>query len=67
MRLHTRNLQRYIYVNQIYSALCGKLAKTLLASLAFTGCDYAAFFSSKGKISPLKILEKDIRNFWKYG
>jgi hypothetical protein len=57
--LYTRNTLRFINVNQLHNKLGNKLAKALPAYHAFTGCDYTAAFSRKGKIAPLKILEKD--------
>lgn len=59
--IYSKNSLRYINVNQLYQTLGVKVCKALPALHAFTGCDYTASFSRKGKIKPLKILEKDTR------
>ena len=46
-------------MNQLYQKLGEKFCKALPAYHAVTGCDYTASFSRKGKIRPLKLLEKD--------
>ena len=48
--LFTKNTLRYISVNQLYSKLGARLSKSLPSYHAFTGCDYTAAFSRKGKI-----------------
>ena len=55
----TKNTLRYISINQICQAVGINDCKALPAIHAFTGCDYTASFSRKGKIRHLKLLEKD--------
>ena len=55
----SRNTLRYININQLHNCLGTKLSKSLLAFHAFTGSDYTSSFSRKGKIRPLKLLERD--------
>ena len=57
--LYTKNTLRYISVNQLFLKLGDVLCKSLPAYHAFTGCDYTASFSRKGKIQPFKLLEKN--------
>ena len=54
-----KNNLRFINVNSIYSALGEALCKALPAYHALTGCDYIASFFKKGKVRPLKLLQKD--------
>ena len=35
------------------------MCKSLLAYHALTGCDYTSSFCRRGKVNPLKVLEKD--------
>jgi hypothetical protein len=55
----SNNSQRYININSLHAQLGESLCKSLLVYHALTGCDYTASFSRKGKVRPLKILEKD--------
>ena len=57
--LYSKNTLRYISVNQLFRKLGEKLCKSLPAFHAFTGCDYSAAFSRKGKLQPFKLLEKN--------
>ena len=59
--VQSRNDLRYISVDSIYSELGKGLCKALPAYHAFTGSDFTACFSRKGKVQPLKILEKDVK------
>ena len=52
--LFSDNSLRYIIVNQIYEALGIKVCNALPAFRAFTGSNYSAAFSGKGKEIPLK-------------
>lgn len=57
--LFTKISLRYISINQIFQN-CGELlCKALPGYHALTACDYTAFFNRKGKIRPLKLLEKN--------
>ena len=56
--LFSDNSLRYISVNQIYEALGIKVCNALPAFHAFTGSDYSAAFSGKGKELPLKKLQR---------
>ena len=55
----SRNNQRYININQLHENLGEKLCRTLPAYHALTGCDYTVSFNRKGKIKPLKVLQKN--------
>ena len=57
--LSTKNTLRYTNINQIHNCLGEKLCMSLSAFHAFTGCDYTAAFNRKGKVRPLRLLEKD--------
>ncbi|XP_057306368.1 uncharacterized protein LOC130644684 [Hydractinia symbiolongicarpus] len=57
--VYTKNTLRYISINQIYQKLGKNICMALPAYHAFTGCDYTASFSRKGKIRPFKLLEKN--------
>ena len=57
--LYTKNSLRYIDVRELSNKLGKDLCRALPAFHVFTDCDYAAAFSRKGKICPLKTLEKD--------
>jgi hypothetical protein len=54
----SKNSLRYINVNQLYSVLGIEICAALPAYHAFSGSDYTASFSRKGKVRPLKALEK---------
>jgi hypothetical protein len=56
--VQSNNTLRYISINQLHAALGESLCQSLPAYHAFTGCDYTASFSRKGKIRPLKVLER---------
>ena len=58
--VQAKNTLRYISVDQICSDLGETLCKALPAYHAFTGSDYSASFSRKGKREPFKKLETDI-------
>jgi len=57
--LFSKNTLRFININQLYNTLGATLSKSLPGYHAFTGSDYTAAFSRKGKLSALKVLEKD--------
>ena len=57
--LYAKNSLRYIDVRKLFNKLGKDLCRALPAFHAFTGSDYTAAFSRKGKICPLKTLEKD--------
>lgn len=57
----SNNTRRYIDVRKIYGELGETLCRALPALHAITGCDYTASFHRKGKIKPLKIMEKDTK------
>ena len=57
--LYKDNSLRYISINNLFSKLGPTLCKALPGYHAFSGCDYSASFSRKGKIRPYKILEKN--------
>ena len=52
------NTLRYVNVNKLHEVLGDRLCRSLPFFHALTGSDYTASFSRKGKIRPLKILEK---------
>ena len=58
--LQSNNTQRFIDVNGLYSQLGEDLCKSLSAYHALRGCDYTASFCRKGKVKPLKLLEKSV-------
>ena len=58
--LFTMNTLRYIDVRAIYNKLGCGLCKSLPAFHSFTGCDYTAALNRKGKLRPLRLLEKDV-------
>ena len=45
--------------HEIFQNLGKKLSRSLLALRTLIGCDYTASFSRKGKVRPLKHLEKN--------
>ena len=49
---------RYVNVKKLYQTLGNSLCVSLSGFHAFTGSDYTASFSCKGKIPPLKLLER---------
>ena len=55
----SNNTRRYISVNGLYVTLGEQLSSALPGFHAFTGCDYLAAFSRKGKVRPFKLLETD--------
>jgi hypothetical protein len=57
--LFSKNTLRFININQLFTTLGSKLSKSLPGYHAFTGSDYTAAFSRKGKLSGLKLLEKE--------
>ena len=50
---------RYIDVSSLYTHLGSPLRASLAGFHAFTGCDYTASFSRRGKSRSLKLLQKD--------
>ena len=54
----TDNTLEYVNVNELYMLLESKLWQALPALHIFTGSDYTAAFYGKGKLRPLKKLEK---------
>ena len=57
--LYAKNSLRYIDVRKLFNKLGKDLCRALPAFHVFAGSDYTAAFSRKGKIHPLKTLEKD--------
>ena len=57
--VQSNNSQSFINMNSLYSHFGETLCKSLPAYHAFTGCDYTASFCRRGKVNPLKVLEKD--------
>ena len=57
--LESKNSLRYININQIYQTLGDQIYRGLPALHAFTGSHYTSSFSQKGKVQPLKLLEKE--------
>ena len=57
--LYAKNSLRYIDVRKLFNKLEKDLCRALPAFHVFTDSDYTAAFSRKGKIRPLKTLEKD--------
>ena len=57
--LYAKNGLRYIDVRKLFKKLGKDFCRALPAFDIFTGSDYTAAFSRKGKIRPLKTLEKD--------
>ena len=53
-----KNTLRFINLNQLSSHLGNHLCTALPAYPAFTGCDYTTSFCRRGKVKPLKLLEK---------
>ena len=56
--LFSNNTLEYISINQLFDVLGKKLCQSLPAFHVFTGSDYTAAFCGKGKIKPLRKLEK---------
>ena len=56
----SKNSLRYIDVKELARKLGMNLVKAIPAFHAFTGSDYRASFSRKGKVWPFQILEKSI-------
>ena len=56
--LYAENSLRYIDVRKLFNKLGKDLCRALPAFHVFTGSDYIATFSRKGKIRPSKTLEK---------
>ena len=58
MGLHTNNTLRYVKKNKLHQELGNSFCVALPGFHAFTGSDYTASFNRKGKIRPLKLLER---------
>ena len=54
------NSLEYIHVNHIIQHYGGKFCQALPGLHAFTGCDYTQAFMGRGKVKPIKILEKPV-------
>ncbi|GFX03206.1 uncharacterized protein TNCV_1700901 [Trichonephila clavipes] len=54
------NHERLISITDLYQDLCISLSKALPCFHAITGCDYTPAFFRKGKLRPLKLLEKSV-------
>ena len=70
MGLHTNNTLRYVKKNKLHQELGNSFCVALPGFHAFTGSDYTALFNRKGKIRPLKLLERSENTqkvflFWK--
>jgi len=59
--IQSKNTQRYISLNQLHNELGNKLCRSLPGYHAFTGCDYTASFSKRGKTRPFNVLRKHER------
>ena len=57
--LVTKNTLRYININQIHNHFGVGFCTALPAFHAFSSCNYTASFNRKGKIRPMKLLEKN--------
>ena len=57
--LYAKNSLRYIDVRKLFNKLWKDLCRALPAFHVFTGSDYTAAFSRKGKFRPIKTLVKD--------
>ena len=57
--LVTKNTLTYININQIHNHFGVGFCTALPAFHTFSGCDYTASFNRKGKIRPMKLLEKN--------
>ena len=57
----SRNNLRFVSDDSIYSNLGKNFCEALPTYHAFTGSDFTAHFSGKGKIQSLKKLEKDVQ------
>ena len=57
--LYAKNSLRYIDVRKLFNKLGKDLCRSLPTSHVFAGSDYTPAFPRKGKIRPLKTLEKD--------
>lgn len=55
----SKNTLRYLSVNAVFNNLGDRLCKALPALHAFTGSDYTSSFARKGKLKPVKILQKN--------
>ena len=60
-RVQSRSNLRSITVDSIYTNLGKNLCKALPDYHTFTGSDFKPFSNQKGKIQPLKKLEKDVQ------
>ncbi len=56
--LSGNNTRRYVDISGLASELGPLLCEALLGLHAFTGTDYTAAFMNKGKVRPLKLMEK---------
>ena len=56
--LVTKSTFRYININQIHDHFGVGFYTALPVFHMFSGCDYTASFNQKGKIRPIKLLEK---------
>ena len=57
----SKNTIRYINLNSIFANIGASVCAALPGFHAFTGCDYTASFSRKGKVRPLKLLMSDLK------
>ena len=66
--LYVKNTLRFINLNQLSSHLGNDLGAALPAYHDFTGCEYTASFCRRGKVKPLKLLEKreDMQNVFRW-
>ena len=55
----SKNTLRYINLTDLHNKLGTRLCRALLFLHALTGCDYTASFYRRGKVKPLKLLEKN--------
>jgi hypothetical protein len=58
----TGNKRRLIDVKSLSSALGPDMCSALPAYHAMTGCDHTSAFVRRGKVKPLKLIQKDLRH-----
>lgn len=59
LKTGTKNRTKYINISQLVSGLGSQLCKALPGFHAFTGCDTVSAFAGRGKVKPLKLLQKN--------
>ena len=59
--VQSSNSQRFISLNKLYITLGKTFSQSLPGYHAFTGCDYTASLSKRGKVKALNILGKKMK------